>query len=194
MYREVEAGCEMHEARLPLPHLLAAPAFHGVLIDRQCLVGHHEFLADAEHASETLARRAGAVGIVEVEHQVAGFAELDSVGREFAREAMFVCAVRAPHLDDRLVAAFEIGGLDRVGEARDLVLVVRDGEPVDEQAPARRIDLLALCEQVGDHHEVAVVLEPRVSLLLQHLELLQGRASVGHAQACEHGDPRPLWV
>ena len=64
---------------------------------------------------------------------------------------------------------------------------VRDGEPVNEQSPARRIDFLALCEQVGDHHEVAVVLEPRVSLLLQHLELLQGRASVGHAQTCEIG-------
>ena len=102
----------MDETFLPFAHFFAVPAAHGVLIDRQRFIGHHQILAHAQHLPESFAARAGTIRIVEVEHQVAGLAEFYSVGGEFFRKQMLMHPVGAPYFYDGLVVAFEICGFD----------------------------------------------------------------------------------
>ena len=172
MDREVEVRSYVYQLLLALAHLLSSPALHGVLIDRQRLVGHHQVLADAHHLAESLAFRACPVWVVEVEHQVVGLPEVDAVGREALREGMLMHAVGAPHHHDTLVVPLEIGCLHGVGEARHLVFVGRHGEAVDQKAVAARLRLLLGGEHVGDVDERAVLLQTGVALLEVDFELL----------------------
>ena len=69
-----------YEIMLPFAHFLAAPAHHGVVVDRSGWVGHHKALVYAHHFAEALASGACSHGIVEVEHHVRRFGKGHAVG------------------------------------------------------------------------------------------------------------------
>ena len=77
---KVDGGCTAAELLLPHLHLIAMPALHAALVDRQRGVGDDEALVDADDAAEALAGGAGAGRRVEREHVVVGFLKHHAVG------------------------------------------------------------------------------------------------------------------
>ena len=184
-------GSDMYQMLEPFAHLLPPPTLHGSLIDREQLVGDDQILADPEHLAEALTLGAGAVGIVEIKHQVGGLAEVDAVGREATGEYMLVGCRAVPHLEHTLSAALEEGRLHRVGQARDLILLIEDREAVDEQSETLGGSIR--CD-VGHLYKFAVALQARIALLGVDGELLAERAPLRHRQVCEHRHARPLGI
>ena len=139
--REVEFGGVHDELFVELFHHLAAPAGHGALVDAQGGVGDHERLVDADGLAVTAAHRAGAQRTVVAEQVFGGLFEADAVGFEQVRE-IARARLRLPDADQ--AAALGEGGLHGVERAAHGVLVVRHGEPVDEQQPfaAEVLDML----------------------------------------------------
>ena len=70
----------MDESALPFAHFLPTPAGHGIVVDRKGRIGDDKTLVDAKTFTETLAPRTGTKRIVEIEQQIGGLHELQSVG------------------------------------------------------------------------------------------------------------------
>ena len=60
--REVVVGRMTDEPVLPFAHLLAVPANHATIIDRQTCVGDDQMLVDTHHLAKALALRTGTCG------------------------------------------------------------------------------------------------------------------------------------
>ena len=116
MYREIEMRSDMYKPFLPFAHFISAPAFYGVLINGKRLVGNHKLLADSEHFAESFANRTCAVGIVEIEHQIAWLAKFHAVGYETFGECVFMSSVCSPYLDYAFIMTFVVGGFHRIRE------------------------------------------------------------------------------
>ena len=195
MYGEMQRLGPTNECVFPLAHLLTPPAHHGVVVDREGLVGHHQILVDADDPSESLALGAGPHGVVEVEHQVARLVEGDAVGLESFRKIKLLHSLGRVHLNGTLAIPLEEGGLDRIGQPADGVVLVRHAQPVDNQAHLRSFGQSITSQQFFNRHKAAVYLDPGESLLLQDLQLsLQvttfGQRQVGEqGKACTVGEP-----
>ena len=179
---------------LPLPHLLAAPAGHGVVVDREPPVGHHKILADADDASESLAPGARTVRIVEVEHQVGRLRKLPSAGLEPLGElepSGLLCVVNRQR---QCVVPLEESGLRRVGQTALLVGIGADRQAVDQQLPplGRGGQRVGGGEHVGYLHRFAVMEHARVAPLEIDVELRGHRAPLGERQRGAHHQARSL--
>ena len=184
---ELVARCPSAKLVLPLFHLVAVPALHAPFIDRECAVGNHQFLVDANHAAKAFARGTGAKRGIEREHVVVGLLKLDAVGLEACGKVVADIA-REEHQSALSVALIE-SGLSRVQQSRYGFLVVIHRKTVDEQPQqtvARRcLLLLGLIEQrlvlyeIFNSVEFPFIEQPHVSLLDVHFKLFAERAVLG---------------
>ena len=101
--------------------------------------------------------------------------------------------ILAPQLDDGLVATLKPGGLQRVGETRDLVLVRRYGQTVYQQLVIVWMQFVGLLQQVGYVKKLTVLFKTGISLFQINVELLCERTSHRHvdvgqySHACSFG-------
>ncbi len=135
---------------LALAHLFSAPAHHGIVVDRQCLVGDYQIFVDAEHLSETLAGGACAVRVVEVEKLVGRLDKLDAIFLEAFGERCALDATLAPGEKLTLAVAFVECRLGGVGEPAYGVVVVGSRQAVDEQI------VVAAVGSIVDLHKLSV--------------------------------------
>ena len=129
--REVVRFRPADEFLEPHAHLLATPAHHATVVEAQRSVRNHEFLVDADDASESLAGRAGAQRRIEGKHIVGRFLEFHAVGFESGREVVADVAWR----EDESAGAVALieGGFGRVEESADIILLVAHGCSVDNE-------------------------------------------------------------
>ena len=115
----------------PHAHLLATPAHHATVVEAQRSVGNHEFLVDADDASEALAGRAGAQRRIEGKHIVGRFLKLHAVSFESGREVIADVAWR----EDESAGAVALveGGFGRIEESADIILLVAYRCAVDNE-------------------------------------------------------------
>ena len=175
------------EVVFPLAHLLAPPAHHRIVVDREGLVGHHQIFVDTDYPPEAFALGTSPHRVVEVEHQVARFVEGDAVGLEPFREMELFHPLGCVHLYDALPASFEECGLDRVGQSAHGIVLVRHTQAVDYQAHLRRIGQRIAGQQIFYRHESALDLDAREALLLPYLQLGFQVAPLGEGQVGEQG-------
>ena len=115
----------------PHAHLLATPAHHATVVEAQRSVRNHEFLVDADDASEALAGRAGAQRRIEGKHIVGRFLKLHAVGFESGGEVVADVAWRED--ESAGTVALVEGGFGRVEESADVILLVAHGCSVDNE-------------------------------------------------------------
>ena len=128
---EAPFGIEADEPLLPFAHLLAAPAHHRPLVDRQRRVGDDQVFIDADDASESLALGAGSGRGVEGEQFVGGFLKGDAVGLEpHAERVQDAGRVEAEH---HLAAPLVEGRFCGVHQTGNDVLFVAYRHAVDDQ-------------------------------------------------------------
>ena len=149
------------ELALELAHLGSAPAHHGIVIDRQAGVGNDAALGNAHNLAEALAARAGAVGVVEVEHLVGRLGKGYAVGLEArGKAASDGLSGLLPHQQLKGVVTLEEGRLGRVGKACQGVLVGGRCHSVDKEHTAARVGGLG----VDRRQQVLYLLEVAVSV------------------------------
>ena len=115
----------------PHAHLLATPAHHATVVEAERSVRNHEFLVDADDASEALAGRAGAQRRIEGKHIVGRFLKLHAVGFKSGGEVVADVAWR----EDESAGAVALieGGFGRVEETADVILLVAYRCAVDNE-------------------------------------------------------------
>ena len=172
MNREPDVGSQMYQFTLPLAHLVASPAHNGIVVDRQRRVGHNQIGVDAYHPSETLTPRTSAIRVVEVEHQLRGLAEHNTVGLKSLGEVMSVQSVGSPHEKTHLVMSLKKRRFHRIGKSAQLITLVGHRQTVDKEVIARsRFRQTVIGEKMLNVNEFPVLDKTRISAFKQHLEL-----------------------
>ena len=138
---EVDIRRIADKMRLPFRHLLPFPADHGILINRQLLVRHHDILVDADDAAIALATRASPVRVVEAEEVRVRLLEqypirLESIGEQgdpmVARRILRRCILHHHHFTRS--PPLEECRLHRLRHTRDLVVVAMpNGDSVNKE-------------------------------------------------------------
>ena len=131
MYWKTSLGIETDEPGLPLAHLLASPALHATLIQRECRIGYDQAFVYAHNLAETLALGACTQGGVEGKELVGGFLKHYAVGLE-ARVELVQYAGRQES-EHHLASALVEGRLHAVGKTGKGVVVIAHRQAVDDQ-------------------------------------------------------------
>ena len=153
----------------PFFHLLAVPAYHTTVVNRQGGVRNDQFLVDADDTSETLTLRTGPGGGVEREELVAGLLERDAVGLILRREVVADVRWREqkPHLSMTFVECC-LGRVDHTGNG---ILAVINRHTVDDEVETSITSLTSRTSHVSqiviDPLEVSIRIDPHIAL--QHI-------------------------
>ena len=192
--RESELRGVADEQPLPFAHRRPAPWRHSVVVDRQLLIRNHKRLVDAESLAEALARGAGAVGIVEVEHLIRRLHERHSVGLEALREVVSHRFRRAVGIDEQRAAVVTLveGRLGRFGQARQLVALAGHGQTVDQHI--ERAGVLHYIGRLGYVDKAAVGDNAREPLLAEDFELDGRVAALENVDRRHHGHARAFGI
>ena len=150
---EIILGSSSAELVFPHLHLLAVPANHTAVVNRQCGVGDDQVFVDADNLAEALTFRTSSYGRIEREEIVRRFLKRHAVS--FETHGEIIDDARRMHHQSQFAVAFVEGRLGRVYQSRNGVLGIVYRQAVDDEEQSLSQRRIAF-QEVVDAHDVIV--------------------------------------